>query len=142
MFAFISTRQLNNELGILVNGGKHSAKYRTMRAKFGYLTDEQFSEIYRSLCGSTGIVNRNAMPYSDREKGIIEDVVNAILDNHAPISLTDALRESGYQSHVRYISRHRLLKALKILGASGDWGFTYQAVKTCGGTAIYLFMPC
>ena len=121
----------------------HTEKWRRMRKHFNYLNDEQFADMYRTCFNSDGLVCVSSFKYDYTHVTMIDKCVENLRGeyNGRFVSLPDLMRStcitwSRYNDGSFY---EHVMKAMRALSASGDYGFECVPMYSSGRTHVYMF---
>ncbi len=140
----ITTEILNKLMGL---DGKqpdnHTEKWKRMRKHFNYLNDEQFADMYRTCFNSDGLVCVSNFKYDYTHATMIDKCVENLRGeyNGRFVSLPDLMRStcitwSRYNDGSFY---EHVMKAMRALADSGDYGFECVPMYSSGRAHVYMF---
>lgn len=139
------TAELLNELMGLEGeqSNSHTEKWQRMRKHFDYLTDEQFADMYRTCFDSDGLVYVSSFKYDHSHATMIDACVKNLCDKYHGrfVSLSDLMRITGIRwcmGENRTFYEH-VMKAMRALADSGDYGFECVPMYSCGKIHVYMF---
>lgn len=121
----------------------HTEKWKRMRKHFNYLTDEQFADMYRTCFDSDGLMWASSFKYDYSYSTMIDACVKNLCDkyNGRFVSLPDLMRSTGIR---RFVTQEdtfykHVMKAMRALADSGDYGFECVPMYSCGEVHVYMF---
>lgn len=121
----------------------HTEKWKRMRKHFNYLNDEQFADMYRTCFNSDGLVCVSSFKYDHTHVNMIDKCVENLHDKHNGrfVSLPDLMRSTDI-TWFRYNDGsfyEHIMKAMRALADSGDYGFECVPMYSSGRTHVYMF---
>lgn len=139
------TTELLNELMGLDNErpDNHTEKWQRLRRHFEYMTDEQFADMYRTCFDSDGLMWVSSFKYDYSHSTMIEACIKNLCDryNGRFVSLHDLMRSTN----IHWFRRNdcsfyeHVMKAMRALADSGDYGFECVPMYSSGRAHVYMF---
>ena len=121
----------------------HTEKWKRMRKHFNYLNDEQFSNMYRTCFDSNGLVCVSSFKYDYSHATMIDACVQNLYDkyNGRFVSLPDLMRSTciSWSRHNDCSFYEHVMKAMRALADSGDYGFECVPMYSSGRAHVYMF---
>lgn len=121
----------------------HTEKWKRMRRHFNYLNDEQFADMYRTCFDSDGLVCVSSFKYDYSHSTMIDECVKNLRGKYNGhfVSLPDLMRSTGivrsrYNDGSFY---EHVMKAMRALADSGDYGFECVPMYSSGRAHVYMF---
>lgn len=139
------TTELLNELMGLDNErpDNHTEKWQRLRRHFEYMTDEQFADMYRTCFDSDGLMWVSSFKYDYSHSIMIEACIKNLCDkyNGRFVSLPDLMRSTNVHWSMRndYSFYEHIMKAMRALADSGDYGFECVPMYSSNKVRIYMF---
>lgn len=121
----------------------HTLKWKRMRKHFNYLNDEQFADMYRTCFDSDGLVRVSSFKYDYSHSTMIDACVQNLYDkyNKRFVSLPDLMRSTCISWSRRNDGSfyEHVMKAMRALADSGDYGFECVPMYSSGRAHVYMF---
>ena len=121
----------------------HTQKWKCMRKHFNYLNDEQFADMYRTCFDSDGLVCVSSFKYNYSHATMIDACVQNLYDkyNERFVSLPDLMRSTciSWSRHNDSSFYEHVMKAMRALADSGDYGFECVPMYSNGRAHVYMF---
>lgn len=121
----------------------HTEKWKRMRKHFNYLNDEQFADMYRTCFDSDGLVCVSSFKYNYSHATMIDACVQNLYDkyNERFVSLPDLMRSTciSWSRHNDGSFYEHVMKAMRALADSGDYGFECVPMYSSGRAHVYMF---
>lgn len=121
----------------------HTEKWKRMRKHFNYLNDEQFADMYRTCFDSDGLVCVSSFKYNYSHATMIDACVQNLYDkyNERFVSLPDLMRSTciRWSRHDDGSFYEHVMKAMRALADSGDYGFECVPMYSSGRAHVYMF---
>ena len=139
------TTELLNELMGLDNErpDNHTEKWQRLRRHFEYMTDEQFADMYRTCFDSDGLMWVSSFKYDYSHSTMIEACIKNLCDkyNGRFVSLPDLMRSTNIHWSRRNDCSfyEHVMKAMRALADSGDYGFECVPMYSSGRAHVYMF---
>lgn len=138
----ITAELLNKLLGL--DGEQqdnHTKKWHSLRSHFDYLTDEQFSDMYRTCFNSDGLVRVSSFKYEPSHATIIDACIRNLCGkyNGRFVSLPDLMRSTCIDWYQVYNNYEHVMKAMRALADSGDYGFECVPMYSSNKVHVYMF---
>lgn len=141
----ITSELLNELMGLndIDRVDNHSKKWQRLRRHFEYMTDEQFADMYRTCFDSDGLVCVSSFKYDYSHSTIIDACVKNLCGkyNGRFVSLPDLMRSTGIRWSVTQEGAfyEHVLKAMRALADSGNYGFECVPMYSSGRARVYMF---
>lgn len=139
------TAELLNELMGLDNErpDNHTEKWQRLRRHFEYMTDEQFADMYRTCFDSDGLMWVSSFKYDYSHSTMIDACIKNLYEKYSRcfVSLPDLMRSTGIPWSVTQEGAfyEHILKAMRALADSGDYGFECVPMYSSGRAHVYMF---
>ena len=140
----ITTELLNKLMGLdNEQPDNHTEKWQRLRRHFEYMTDEQFADMYRTCFDSDGLMWVSSFKYDYSHSTMIEACIKNLCNkyNGRFVSLPDLMRSTNIHWSMRndYSFYEHVMKAMRALTDSGDYGFECVPMYSSGRAHVYMF---
>ena len=140
----ITTELLNKLMGLdNERPDNHTEKWQRLRRHFEYMTDEQFADMYHTCFDSDGLMWVSSFKYDYSHSTMIEACIKNLCNkyNSRFVSLPDLMRSTNIHWSMRndYSFYEHVMKAMRALADSGDYGFECVPMYSSGRAHVYMF---